>query len=76
MSQLEKLKNATSLHDVAHILGFKPKSLSYILYISPVDKYKQFEIPKRSGGKRLVSAPYPELKSLQRRLSELLQNCI
>lgn len=77
MSQLEKLKNATSLHDVAHILGFKPKSVSYILYIKPpIDKYKQFEIPKRSGGKRLVSAPYLELKSLQRRLSELLQNCM
>ncbi len=76
MSQLKKLKNATNLHDVANILGYKPKSLSYILYISPVIKYKQFEIPKKSGGKRLVSAPYLELKSLQRRLSELLQNCI
>ena len=52
MSQLEKLKNATSLHDVAHILGFKPKSLSYILYVSPVNKYKKFQIPKRSGVKR------------------------
>ena len=74
---LEKLKSASSLKDVAKILGFKPKSISYILYIKPpADKYNKFEIPKRSGGKRLVSAPYQDLKKLQRRLSELLEQCI
>lgn len=77
MSKLEKLKAASSLHDVAHILGFKPKSLAYILYKKSVtEKYKNFEIPKRSGGKRLISVPHPELMNLQRRLSELLQSCI
>lgn len=77
MSKLETLKAATTLHDVAHLLGFKPKSLSYILYKKPItEKYQQFEIPKRTGGTRLISAPYPELMNLQRRLSELLQDCV
>lgn len=77
MSQLEKLKAATTRHDLAHILGFKPKSLAYILYKKPTtEKYTHFEIPKRTGGKRSISAPYPELMTLQKRLSVLLQNCI
>jgi len=77
MSKIEKLKSATTLHDVAHILGFQPKSLAYILYKkSDADKYQHFEIPKRSGGSRLISAPYPDLMNLQRRLSDLLQDCI
>lgn len=77
MSKLKTLKAATSLHDVAHLLGYKPKSLSYILYKKPItEKYKQFEIPKRAGGTRLISAPYPDLMNLQRRVSELLQDCV
>lgn len=77
MSQLEKLKAATTLHDVAHILGFKPKSLAYLLYKKPsAERYKEFEIPKRTGGKRSISAPYPDLMNLQKRLSDLLQDCI
>lgn len=69
------MKAATSLHDVAHLLGFKPKALAYLLYVLK-DKYTQFEIAKRSGGKRRISAPHPELKNLQRRLSDYLQDCI
>jgi len=77
MARLEKLKAATTLHDVAHILGFKPKSLAYILYKKPsAARYKHFEIPKRTGGKRSISAPYPDLMNLQKRLSKLLQDCI
>lgn len=77
MSQLQKLKAATILHDVALILGFKPKSLAYILYKKPdAEKYTRFEIPKRNGGMRPISSPYPGLKNLQKRLSDLLQDCI
>ena len=77
MSQLQELKTATSLHDVALILGFKPKSLAYILYKKPTaGKYAKFEIPKRNGGKRFINAPYPRLKKLQKRLSNLLQDCV
>lgn len=77
MTQLAKLKSAMSLHDVAHLLGFQPKSLAYILYKKPLaEKYKQFQIPKRTGGMRTIKAPCQELRALQSRLSMLLQNCI
>lgn len=77
MSKLEKLKQATTLHGLAALLGFKPKALSYILYKKdPKEKYRQFEIPKRTGGMRTISAPCPDLMNLQRRLADLLQECI
>jgi retron-type reverse transcriptase len=77
MSRLSTLKAATSLHDVAYILGFKPKALAYVLYAKPAEtKYRKFEIPKRLGGKRTISAPDADLKNLQKRLSKLLQDCI
>ena len=74
MSFLTKLKSAKSLNDVAFLLGYKPKSLSYVIYKIPV-KYKTFTVPKKSGGVRTISAPCPELKLLQRRLSDGLQSC-
>ena len=77
MSQLSELKSATSLSDVARLLGFKPAALSYILYIKPdLRKYKKFDIPKRSGGMRQICAPLDELKLLQRRLADCFQNCV
>lgn len=74
MSFLTDLKSAKSLHDVASLLGYKPKSLSYVIYKMPV-KYETFAIPKKTGGVRTISAPHPELKLLQRRLSDGLQSC-
>lgn len=74
MSFLTNLKSTKSLHDVANLLGYKPKSLSYVIYKMPV-KYQTFTVPKKSGGVRNISAPYPELKLLQRRLSDGLQSC-
>ncbi len=74
MSFLTSLKSAKSLNDVAFLLGYKPKSLSYVIYKMPI-KYKTFTVPKKSGGLRTISAPCPELKLLQRRLSDGLQSC-
>ena len=77
MSQLNDLKSAIDLSDVARLLGFKPASVSYILYITPpASKYKKFDIPKRSGGTRQICAPLGALKLLQRRVADLLQNCV
>jgi len=77
MSQLSELKSAIDLGDVASLLGYKPASLSYILYIkSQQSKYKTFDIPKRAGGTRQICAPVNDLKMLQRRLADLLQNCV
>src|ERR1700732_149286 len=77
MSQLTLLKGASSLHDVAALLQFQPKSLAYVLYVKPpLTKYSSFDVPKRGGGFRKINAPSPDLLLLQQRLSNLLQNCI
>ncbi|MBB4274132.1 retron Ec67 family RNA-directed DNA polymerase/endonuclease [Rhizobium mongolense] len=71
--ELVALKNAVDLTDVAVLLGVKPKDLSYALYIQPSSaKYRAFEIPKKGGGFRLITAPEPRLRSIQRRLADLL----
>jgi RNA-directed DNA polymerase len=77
MSRLNKLKAAASLSDVADLLGFRPKAVSYILYKIPRDqKYSAFEIPKKNGGQRLIQAPEARLKLLQGNLANLLQDCL
>src|SRR5690348_11156935 len=77
MSQLLLLRAASTLQDVATLLQFQPKALAFILYKKPApNKYSSFEISKRSGGVRKISAPSPDLRLLQRRLSDLLQNCV
>lgn len=74
---LQSLKAAVSMRDIAALLQFRTKALAFILYIKrPHEKYRSFEIAKRSGGVRQISAPSPELMLLQRRLSNLLQNCV
>ncbi len=77
MSRLAILKVASSLHDVAALLGYKPRSVSYILYKLPAaKKYTTFEIPKKNGGQRTIRAPDEQLKGLQRKLADLLQDCL
>jgi RNA-directed DNA polymerase len=77
MSALKKLHDAKTIADIADILGFEAKSLSYILYKQPDSlKYKEFDIPKRSGGVRSIAAPQSGLKVLQRRLADFLQDCL
>jgi len=77
MSHLKALQAATNLSDVAKILGVKPAGLSYVLYKKgSAGNYVQFTIPKRYGGTRSISAPTDPLKMIQKRLSNVLQNCV
>lgn len=77
MSSLKKLKEATSLAQVATLLHVKPGMLSFQLYKKPkAGLYKKFEISKRHGGKREILAPERDLKLMQHRLSKLLQDCL
>src|SRR6266478_3192331 len=77
MSHLQSLKSAASLHDIAALLKFTAKGLAYILYVKPSQtKYHSFEILKRGGGSRKINAPTADLMLLQRRLSDLLQDCM
>lgn len=36
--------------------------------------YREFSIPKRNGGVRMISAPHPRLKSLQKAIADILTN--
>ncbi|UGQ45825.1 retron Ec67 family RNA-directed DNA polymerase/endonuclease [Massilia endophytica] len=77
MTQLAALKKASSLNDVADLLGYKPAALAYILYqISDENKYTSFSIPKRSGGVREIKAPIDKVKALQKKLANVLDHCL
>ena len=70
------LQKTKSLSEIAILLGYKPKALSYILYKLPSEnKYVEFTIPKKNGGKRRIKAPTDQLKQLQRRLASILNKC-
>jgi RNA-directed DNA polymerase len=77
ISPLMQLQMATSIYSVAAILKVKPSALTYLLYVKdPKLRYTKFEIRKRTGGKREISAPAEDLKKLQRRVADLLLQCI
>jgi RNA-directed DNA polymerase len=74
---LQRLRDAKTRDDLARLLGFTPSGLSYVLYKVPSQaKYTSFEVPKRTGGNRQIKAPQPMLALLQRRLANLLYDCL
>lgn len=76
MSRLIALRSAETLSDVAGLLGFTATAVAYLLYRMPASaKYVVFSVPKRDGGMRVIQAPCPQLKLLQRNLANLLQDC-
>ncbi|BCO10628.1 hypothetical protein GF1_30040 [Desulfolithobacter dissulfuricans] len=77
MSSLEKLKQTNSLSDLAKLIGYKPNSLAYIIYKIPNEKkYIEFKVPKKTGGERIIKSPTSRLKKLQRRVADLLNDCL
>ena len=77
MKSIEKLRAAKDLADVANLLGFKTKTLAYLLYrVPPNRRYSAFQINKTSGGSRNILAPIAPLKLVQKRLSDHLQSCL
>ncbi len=77
MSYLEKLNDAKNRKDLARLLGFKPSALTSIIYQTPLnERYTTFTIPKKSGGSRIIKAPNPKLKKLQKHLAHLLYACL
>lgn len=60
--------------DIAELLEIEEKQLIYHLYIaSPHQRYKTFNISKRSGSRRLIEAPITPLKMIQSKLNQILQ---
>ncbi|OQP49340.1 RNA-dependent DNA polymerase [Niastella yeongjuensis] len=55
-------------NDLAQALGIPLKELRFLSFsrkVSTISHYRKFYIPKKSGGKRLISAPMPRLKNVQ-----------
>lgn len=77
MGRLDSLKNIKSKQGLAKLLGIKPSSLTYTLYILKTSsQYTSFPISKKSGGVRTITAPSDRLKLIQSKLSDYLQDCI
>ncbi len=58
--------------DIADLLEIDEKTLIFLLYRNKLNNYKEFKIPKKSGGERTIQAPVSTLKILQRKLSYIL----
>ena len=74
----DKLRNdflkISDIKELALFLEVPINKLNYHLYKSPADsRYKTFEIPKKSGGSRIISAPATNLKIIQKKLNVVLQ---
>jgi RNA-directed DNA polymerase len=66
----------SSLSDVAKLLKVKPSYLSFVLYKlngGRNHQYKNYEIKKKTGGLRKISAPDEPLRELQQKLYRVLQ---
>lgn len=63
-----------TVEDIAKLLGISHRRLVYHIYlVNPSERYKTFEIPKKSGGMRQISTPITALKLIQRKLNQVLQ---
>ncbi len=54
--------------ELAKAMGIELKELRFLAFnrkVSTVSHYRKFYMPKKSGGKRLISAPMPRLKKAQ-----------
>lgn len=76
-TRLDKLKSCNSKPDLARLLGIDPVFMTRVIYIRNTDNlYSQFTIKKKNGSDRHISAPDPELKEIQSKLSDLLQDSL
>lgn len=74
-----KLPLLNSAEDVAKAMGITIGELRFLAYArknSPISHYERFEIPKKTGGTRLISAPKPRLKKAQHWILENMLNHI
>ena len=75
--RIDKFCSLSCLIDIANLLKIKPRSLSYILYFVHDNRdelYRQVILKKKNGGDRHIDIPSPQLKKIQSRLNEYLQD--
>ena len=74
---MNKLHNIKDRREFANALTIPLKDLTYVLYEEHVGKfYKTFEIPKKSGGTRVIHASTGILKHMQQKLCEILNSSV
>lgn len=59
--------------DLAALLGVDMRTLRWLTYhreVATVTHYRQFQIPKATGGQRTISAPRPALRAAQQAIRE------
>ncbi len=64
-----KIPVLNSFVDVANALEVTPSKLQWLIYergASNIDHYLRYEIPKKLGGKRLISSPKKEMRQAQK----------
>lgn len=77
-NKLKELQDAKTLEDLAILLATPLQLLTYVLhgrYKLGLPNYRSFPLTKKNGSERLINAPVDELKSIQKKLSLLLQDC-
>lgn len=73
ISLVEQFNLLKTRNDVANLLNISDKGLRHLLYVLPNDSlYRIFEIKKKTGGLRKITAPHPRLKAVQQRLLRIL----
>ena len=71
---VSKFRTLQTGRDVAALLEVSYSDLTYHLYRRPLAlRYKRFSISKKTGSKRIISAPVSALKILQKKLNYILQ---
>ncbi|MDD5435990.1 MAG: reverse transcriptase domain-containing protein [Candidatus Omnitrophica bacterium] len=69
-----KVVSLETVEDIADLLEIKYPSLKYYIHVIPEkDKYSKFNIIKKFGGEREISAPIPPLRFIQRKLNFVFQ---
>jgi len=64
----QKLPAVETLAELAAAMQLSTEDLVWLCYeraATEIDHYSRFEIPKRSGGKRLISSPKPKMRIAQ-----------
>ena len=62
-----------SVEDVADMLEISASQLGYMLWRAPVEqRYRTFEIPKRTGGMRTIDAPLGLVREAQDKLAPMI----
>jgi RNA-directed DNA polymerase len=71
------LPNLGSIAEIAASIGIEPRELTWLCYhrvAAGIDHYHRFQIPKKRGGMRNVSAPKTRLRRAQRWVLESILN--